>query len=135
MKRTDTTIIAGIALMAAGALFLFENLGFLGPLQNSVWALLFGAGGIVFLTTFWRDRARWWALIPGFTLLSLGALIGLQPARERQVNDDRRKRTIYRAPTSDAEHRGGDLRDLRRNARPADLGRAGDPVTGGAEHL
>ena len=78
MKRTDTTIIAGIALMAAGALFLLENLGFLGPLQNSIWALLFGAGGIVFLTTFWRDRTRWWALIPGFTLLSLGALIGLQ---------------------------------------------------------
>jgi membrane protein implicated in regulation of membrane protease activity len=129
MKRTDTTIIAGIALMAAGALFLFENLGFLGPLQNSVWALLFGAGGIVFLTTFWRDRARWWALIPGFTLLSLGALIGLQPARERQVNDDRRKNR------SDAEHRGSDLRPLRRNARPADLSRAGDPIAGGAEHL
>jgi hypothetical protein len=77
MKRTDTGTIVGIALAGAGVLFLLLNLGLLAPVAPAIWVLLFALGGGAFLTVFWRDRAAWWALIPGFVLLSIGALIGL----------------------------------------------------------
>jgi hypothetical protein len=77
MKRVETNIVVGLALVGMGALFLLQNLGVLGLFQTLVWALLFVGGGVAFLSLFWRARERWWALIPGFTLLSLGVLIGL----------------------------------------------------------
>jgi hypothetical protein len=77
MKRTDTNIFVGLILSGAGFLFLLVNLGLLGPAAAAVWAAAFAAGGGMFLAVFWRDRARWWALIPGFVLLLIGTLIGL----------------------------------------------------------
>jgi hypothetical protein len=77
MKRTDTTILVGLLLLGAGFLFLLLNLGLLGQAEAAVWAAAFAAGGAAFLAVFWRDRAHWWALIPGFVLLSIGTLIGL----------------------------------------------------------
>jgi hypothetical protein len=77
MKRTDTNILVGLVLSGAGFLFLLVNLGLLGPAAAAVWAGAFVAGGVIFLAVFWRDRVRWWALIPGFVLLSIGMLIGL----------------------------------------------------------
>jgi hypothetical protein len=77
MKRTDSNIIVGVVLMGAGLLFLLLNLGLLGAAQSAIWAAAFALGGVAFLAVFGRDRARWWALIPGFVLLSIGALIGL----------------------------------------------------------
>ena len=78
MKRIETPIILGLVLIGAGVLFLLQNLGVLGPLGALVWALAFAIGGGAFLTAFAAAPARWWALIPGFALLSLSALIGLQ---------------------------------------------------------
>ena len=78
MKRIEGSIIFGTALVCIGVLFLLQNLGVLGALAGLLWALLFAGGGAAFLLAFAGAPARWWALIPGFTLLSLGALIGLQ---------------------------------------------------------
>jgi hypothetical protein len=77
MKRTDTNSIAGLALAGAGILFLLQNLGLFGPAQAAIWTATFSISGLAFLVFFGRDRARWWALIPGFVLLSIGVLIGL----------------------------------------------------------
>ena len=77
MKRFETTIAWGILLIACGVLFLLQNLGLLGNVTALVWALLFAAAGAVFLFVFLSDHANWWALIPGCTLLGIGALIGL----------------------------------------------------------
>jgi hypothetical protein len=77
MKRTDTNILVGLMLLGAGFLFLLVNLGLLDSAAAAIWAAVFAAGGAAFLTVFWRDRAHWWALIPGFVLLSIGTLIGL----------------------------------------------------------
>jgi len=78
MKRIESSIIFGMALICVGVLFLLQNLGVLGALAGLLWALLFAAGGAAFLLAFATAPAHWWALIPGFTLLSLGALIGFQ---------------------------------------------------------
>ena len=77
MRRFDLRIVGGILLIVGGTLFLLQNLGILGGAVDLLWAFLFCSGGVVFLSVFLADRANWWALIPGFTLLSLGAMIGL----------------------------------------------------------
>ena len=76
MRRFEIRIIGGILLIAAGALFLLQNLGIFA-VGDYLWPFLFGAGGLVFLYVFLTDRANWWAIIPGFTLLGLAAMIAL----------------------------------------------------------
>src|SRR5436853_4226616 len=78
MKRIESSMIVGLALIGVGALFLLQSLGLLGPITGLIWALLFALGGATFLAAFATAPARWWALIPGFTLVSLGALVGGQ---------------------------------------------------------
>ncbi len=75
MQNRKGSIILALALIAAGALFLLQNLGVFGPFGDQVWAILFGVAGLVFLAVFALDREHWWALIPGFTLLGLAGLI------------------------------------------------------------
>jgi hypothetical protein len=77
MKRFDVSAIGGILLIVVGALLLLQNFGVLGIVVALVWALLFAAGGLVFLYMFLTNRANWWAIIPGFALLGLAALIFL----------------------------------------------------------
>jgi hypothetical protein len=77
MKRIDRSLLLGFVLAGAGMLFLLENLGVLGPLENTFWALSFGAGGAVFLVALARNREPWWAAIPGCALLGIGLLIAL----------------------------------------------------------
>lgn len=67
----------GILLLFAGTALLLQNLGVFGPtVTNLIWALLFGLGGLAFLLVFFFNRAHWWALIPGCTLLGLTVLVG-----------------------------------------------------------
>jgi hypothetical protein len=83
MRQIDRSLLLGLALVGAGALFLLQSLGFFGPLENAFWALIFGAGGVGFLAALARNRAHWWAAIPGCALLGIGLLIaldGLAPA-------------------------------------------------------
>jgi hypothetical protein len=77
MKRFDVRAIGGILLIIVGILLLLENLGIFQPIVAVVWALIFAAGGAIFLYMFLTDRTQWWAIIPGFALLGLGALIAL----------------------------------------------------------
>lgn len=74
MKSANTSIIAGIALMAAGALLLLDLLGILDS-AALVWPLIFAAAGAAFLTLFFRRRDDWWAAIPGSVFLGLAAVI------------------------------------------------------------
>ena len=76
MRRFGIRIVGGILLIAAGVLFLLQNLGIFA-VGDYLWPFLFGAGGLVFLYVFLTDRANWWAIIPGFTLLGLAAMMAM----------------------------------------------------------
>lgn len=77
MKRNNANIALGVLLLTIGVVLLAQNFGLFRPWENAVWMLLFLAGGIGFLGMFARMPANWWAPIPGFVLLSLGLLIGM----------------------------------------------------------
>lgn len=64
------------ALLIGGGLFLLAaNFGLLGWVASWLWAVLFLVCGTAFLIAYRDDRARWWALLPGFGLLALGAAV------------------------------------------------------------
>ena len=66
----------GMLLIALGGFFLLQVTGILGALSDLFWSLAFGAAGGVFLYVFLTARhERWWAAIPGFTLLGLAATV------------------------------------------------------------
>jgi hypothetical protein len=75
MKRTELSALWGVLLIAGGVLFLLQSLDIVGHGAGLVVALLFGAGGITFVYLFLRNRAQWWAVIPGFALLGLATLM------------------------------------------------------------
>src|SRR5512138_1259527 len=64
-------LIWGVALIAIGAFFLAQQLGWFGRLELPFWAFAFGLLGVIFLVTFITDRRQWWALIPGFIMLGV----------------------------------------------------------------
>ena len=74
MKSAKTSIIAGLALMAAGILLLLDLLGILDS-AALVWPLIFAAAGTIFVALFFRSRDNWWAAIPGSVFLGLTAVI------------------------------------------------------------
>jgi hypothetical protein len=76
VKWLESRLLWGLLLIVAGVAFLLQNLG-LFELGGLFWALMFGLGGLFFISIFFSDRANWWGLIPGMALLSIGALIGL----------------------------------------------------------
>ena len=80
MERSKAFSGLGLILVALGCLFLLQNFGYLGEMDNVVWALLAGFGGLAFLWVFLSNRDQWWALIPGFTLLGLASTLGLSGA-------------------------------------------------------
>ncbi len=87
MRRDWSALIFGLLLVLLGALLLLQNLGVL-PFWTIIWIVLFAAGGIAFLYTFFTDQEKWWALIPGFVLLGISALILLGeffPAAEEAI--------------------------------------------------
>jgi hypothetical protein len=75
MKRPEIRIVGAILLIAIGVLSLLQNLGILGGVSAVFWALIFGASGLLFVYIFLTSRHQWWAIIPGFVLLSVGTLI------------------------------------------------------------
>ena len=80
MKRFDVrtvNTVGAILLIIVGILLLLQNFGILGGVVALIWSLIFAAGGLIFLYMFLTNRANWWAIIPGFTLLGLAALITL----------------------------------------------------------
>ncbi len=77
MKRPEIRVIGGVLLIVFGVLSLLQTLGILTGIVDLLWTLLFGAGGLLFLYSFLTNNTNVWALIPGFVLLSLAALMGL----------------------------------------------------------
>lgn len=76
MRWLSSRVVWGVLLIAGGILFLLQNLGLM-EVGNLFWTLLFAFAGVSFLSVFFSDRAQWWALIPGFVLLALAAVIGI----------------------------------------------------------
>ncbi|MFP3895339.1 MAG: hypothetical protein ACLFV5_00670 [Anaerolineales bacterium] len=74
MRRDWPALIFGLLLVLLGALLLLQNLGIL-PFWTIIWIVLFAAGGVALLYIFFSDPEKWWALIPGFILLGISALI------------------------------------------------------------
>ena len=77
MKRFDPRALWGIILIAAGTLFLLDNMEITRGIGALSWALLFGASGLACLLQFSRSRTNVWLLIPGFALLGIAAVIAL----------------------------------------------------------
>ena len=80
MKRFDVrtvNTVGAILLIVVGILLLLQNFGILVGVVALIWSLIFGVGGLIFLYMFLTNRTQWWAIIPGFTLLGLAALIAL----------------------------------------------------------
>ncbi|MBK9714003.1 MAG: hypothetical protein IPO81_22275 [Kouleothrix sp.] len=77
MKRVDRYGIEALVLIGLGVLFLLQNLGLFGGVASLIWTIAFLAGGATFLVAFARNPASWWALIPGFCLLGIGLIMGL----------------------------------------------------------
>ncbi|MBP8997923.1 MAG: hypothetical protein KBG10_06510 [Anaerolineaceae bacterium] len=74
MSDQSKRLFLGFLLIAAGVIFLLQQLFHL-PFGNLFIASLFALGGFVFLYFLIKDRSKWWAAIPGFTLIGLGLLI------------------------------------------------------------
>jgi hypothetical protein len=87
MKRLALTPIVGIGLIVVGALFLLQTMGIVEGILPLLWVFVFVAGGAIFLYFFWINREHWWALIPGFTLIGVGALLGLTEYGPRQLDN------------------------------------------------
>ncbi|RME36106.1 MAG: hypothetical protein D6793_06370 [Thermoflexia bacterium] len=81
MRRSDWRIIVGILLILAGGISLLEKTGVIPPGIDLFGAIIGLGGGAAFLYVFFRNPSgQWWAAIPGFTLLGLGAA-GFLPSR------------------------------------------------------
>jgi hypothetical protein len=83
MRRFDAGALIGLILVAGGALMLLQTFSVISFAWEGLLGFFFAAGGAAFLWVFARDRQQWWALIPGFVLLSLGLLIGLEAVSPR----------------------------------------------------
>lgn len=62
-------------LLFAGVFLLLKNLGVFDPWGEAIWGGLFVAAGLGFLIWFLFGVGQWWRAVPGFTLLSVGALV------------------------------------------------------------
>jgi hypothetical protein len=86
MNRSKSGPIWGALLVLAGLFLLLQNLGVLAVGVGGWLApILFGAGGLAFLAVYAGNREHWWSLIPGFVLLSIGALISLDQVAPRMA--------------------------------------------------
>lgn len=75
MSRTVVSVLAGIALIVFGVVFLLDSVGVL-QVSGAVWpALFFGLGGLAFVGVFLNKRDNWWAVIPGLVLLGIAGVI------------------------------------------------------------
>jgi hypothetical protein len=74
-KISYGSVIWGGVLIILGLGLLIENLNLLGDWNVPFWSLLLGAFGLFFLTVYVRDRAQWWALIPGLAILVIAVAV------------------------------------------------------------
>ena len=73
-------VVLGVFLLIIGVVALLQTLrivNFNGGFWPVFFAAMFLLVGLAFLAALIQSRTNWWAAIPGVTLLSIGALIGL----------------------------------------------------------
>ena len=76
MNRWSVRIWLGAVLIVLGLLMLLERFGLFQGAANIFWGVIFLAGALWFLYRFAaHTRHEWWAAIPGFALLGIGATI------------------------------------------------------------
>ena len=80
MKRIDSSIFIGLALILAGGLFALQSMGILDNAGDVFWGGLFLVAGALFLFAFFTGS--WWGAIPGTILAGIGALILLPDSLE-----------------------------------------------------
>ncbi len=76
MSDQSKRILLGVLLVLAGVVFLLQQLLDI-PIGGLFIALLFIVAGCVFLYFLMKDREKWWLVIPGFTLIGIGAIIAM----------------------------------------------------------
>lgn len=72
MKLLSSRVFWGVLLLLGGVALLLENLHIL-RIGGLIWGVILGVGGLVFLSVYFENRAAWWPLIPGVTLLTICA--------------------------------------------------------------
>jgi hypothetical protein len=85
--RTFARPILGAVLILAGVLIFLQNMGIVRADWGGFWSLVFLAAGIAFLLLLLGGVQYWWAAIPGFTLLGLGMLVGLDTLAPGATNN------------------------------------------------
>jgi hypothetical protein len=80
MKRIDPSIVIGLMLILAGALFALQSMGLLDNVGDLFWGGIFLVAGVLFLFAF--VTGSWWGVIPGCILAGIGALILLPDSLE-----------------------------------------------------
>jgi hypothetical protein len=80
MKRFDTRIVFGLLMIVGGGLALAQAMGYLENVSKYFWGAAFVIASLAFLTVMFSGE--WWGAFPGFTLLSLGALVLLPESLE-----------------------------------------------------
>ena len=79
-------VIGGILLIAAGVVFLLDNLEVITLDWEMLIGPMFGIGGIIFLLVFILNTDEWWALIPGFVLVGIGIIIFMSQNLDTMVD-------------------------------------------------
>jgi hypothetical protein len=77
MRKIEPRLVFSLLLIGAGILFLLQNLGVLEGASAIFWSLAFAVGGGIFLYVYLTDRAQWWAIIPGLSLLGVAEIIAV----------------------------------------------------------
>lgn len=89
MKKKWLSIFWGIILIAAGVLFMLNNMGILNfqYWSNTTWVLSFGAAAVLFLVTYLLQGVRYWCwLFPATVSAGIALVIGLNDtALGRQI--------------------------------------------------
>ncbi len=80
MVNQRTNLILGGLLLLGGFFLLLVNFDIFGDLGPTVWGLFFVVGGLVFVALYLGNRQHWWPIIPGLTLVGVGALVLLSGA-------------------------------------------------------
>jgi hypothetical protein len=86
-SRLNNRFVWGTLLVGIGLLLLLQNLNLFTFMWSALWTILFAAGGVFFLFMFMNDRdGNWWAIIPGFALIGIATLIGIDTTFPRLGN-------------------------------------------------
>jgi hypothetical protein len=76
MKARGINLVWGLGLIAAGAVFLLQNMGLLGEFSPQVWAIIFAVLSLMFFATYLINGiADWGWLFPALIFAALSIII------------------------------------------------------------